>query len=407
MEKLVDIYIGRQPIFNRDLELYAYELLFRGNPNMNSAVILDNDRATAQVLVNAFVNIGIANLVGSLKAFVNFSESFLLKDNIKMLPRKQLVVEVLETVRPTDSVIRAVKELKEDGYEIALDDFFFTDEFQMLVMLADIVKVDLLALTPKQLTSQVADMRRINPRIRLLAEKVETQEQYLYCKSLGFDYFQGYFFAKPQIVKGQHLPTSKLALLELLAKVYDNDIELDKLTEIIRRDVSLSVKLINFVKEHPGNEHIEINSIRDAIMRFGLKKLQSWVSVLALTAIDDKPHALFTIALVRGKTLEELSILSSNGNKETYFMVGLFSCLDALMDKELSEILADMSIASEAKQAILTREGEMGEALNCVIAIEQAREKDVKFMDLNLGDISLSYVKALAWANETLSVIEK
>ncbi len=406
-DKLVDVYIGRQPIVDRDLVLYAYELLFRANPTQNSAMILDNDRATAHVLINAFINIGITNLVGQHKAFLNFSESFLLKDDIKVLPRKQLVIEVLETVQPTAKVLDALKSLKEDGYVLALDDFFFQDIYHDLVLLADIVKIDLMALTPKQLPAQIAAIKQINPRVKLLAEKVETQEQFLYCKSVGFDYFQGYFFARPQIVKGQRIPTSKFTLLQLLANVYDMDIELDKLSEIICRDVSLSVKLITFVRNYPGNEHIQINSIKDAIMRFGLKNLQSWVSVLALTGIDDKPHELLTLALVRARSLEKWAEKAGRPNKETYFMVGLFSCLDALMDKSMHDILDDMSISPEAKQALLLQEGEMGQALACVLAIEQARDKEVYFMNLSLGDISMSYVDAISWATHALASLEK
>lgn len=406
---LVDVYIGRQPIVDRALTLYAYELLFRVNPAQNTASVtmLDQDRATAQVLINTFIDIGLQNLVGRHKAFLNFSETFLLKDDIKVLPRKQLVIEVLETVKPSAQVITALKGLKSDGYVIALDDFFFQEEaYSALVLLADIVKIDLMALTPQQLLSQLATIKRINPSVKLLAEKVETQEQYLYCKSVGFDYFQGYFFARPQIVKGQRIPTSKLALLQLLASVYDVDIEFNKLADIVSRDVSLSLKLITFVRNYPGNEHIQINSIRDAIMRFGLKNLQSWVSVLALSGVDDKPHELLMLALVRAKSLELWAARANRPNKETYFMVGLFSCLDALMDKVMPEILEDMSIADEAKQALLLQVGEMGQALLCIMAVEQAREQDVTFLSLSLGEISSAYLEALSWASQALESIE-
>ena len=349
--KLVDVYIGRQPIVDRALTLHAYELLFRKNSTQNSAAIIDQEQATAQVIVNAFIDIGIQNLVGKHKAFINFSEHLLLKEDIRVLPRKHVVIEVLETVRPTPKIIDAIKKLKNFGYVIALDDFFFKDEYLTLVMLADLVKIDLLALTPQQLVSQLATIKRINPNVKLLAEKVETHEQYLYCKSIGFDFFQGYFFAKPQIVKGQRIPSSKLALLQLFANVYDPDIEFEKLANIVGRDVSLSLKLITFVRNYPGNENIQINSIKDAIMRLGLKNLQGWVSVLALAGIDDKPHELLMLALVRAKSLELWAEKGRKANKETYFMVGLFSCLDALMDKSMPEILDDMSIANEAKEA--------------------------------------------------------
>jgi EAL and modified HD-GYP domain-containing signal transduction protein len=404
--KLVDVYIGRQPIVDRQLALYAYELLFRSSPIQNEARVLDQDRATAQVIIHAFMDIGLQNLVGKHLAFLNFSESFLLSDDIKVLPRNQLVVEVLETVEPSDTVVSAIKDLKADGYLIALDDFFFKTEYASLVSLADIVKIDLMALTPQQLLPQLTMIKRINPMVKLLAEKVETQDQYLYCKSVGFDYFQGYFFARPQIVKGHRIPSSKLALLQLLASVYDSDIEFTKLSDIVSRDVSLSLKLITFVRNYPGNEQAQINSIKDAIMRFGLKKLQSWVSVLALTGVDDKPHELLTLALVRARCLESLAEKAHRLNKETYFMVGLFSCLDALMDKSMPEVLEDMSIAEEAQNALLHHAGEMGEALLCVKAIEHTKDEGVVFCDLPLDEISAAYLGAIEWASQALAALE-
>lgn len=405
MGKLVNVYVGRQPIFNREMQVYAYELLFRGNANSNEAVILGSDSATAQVVLNAFMAIGMTNLVGSHKAFLNFTEGFLLEENIAMLPSKQLVIEVLETVQPTPAIISSVKKLKEQGYTIALDDFFYTDEYKPLVVLADIIKIDILMVGPKELPSHIKAIRSANPGVKLLAEKVETREQFDFCKTLNCDYFQGYFFAKPQIVKGTRLPTSKMAILELLANVYDPEVEMNKLAAIVGRDVSLSHKLLTFVRTYPGNQNVEINSIKDAIMRFGLQKLQSWVSVLALTGVDDKPHELFNTALIRANFLEQLAEKTRKPGKETYFMVGLFSTLDALMDSSMSDILKEMTINSDAKTALLERSGDMGTALCCALAIEQGNVSKTMFADVNPGDISTMYMHAMSWANSTLAIM--
>jgi EAL and modified HD-GYP domain-containing signal transduction protein len=242
--------------------------------------------------------------------------------------------------------------------------------------------------------------------VRLLAEKVETREQFEYCKGLGMDYFQGYFFAKPQIIKGQRLPSSKIAILNLLASVYDPDIDMGDLAVIVGRDVSLSHKLLSFVKTYPGNQEVQLNSIKDAVLRFGLQKLQSWVSVLVLSGMDDKPHELFNTALIRARFMELLAENSKRGSKDTYFMVGLFSCLDALMDTAMSEALAAMTIADEAKIALTDHDGIMGGALSCALAIERGDAVNTVFLDMNPGNISAIYMQAMAWATATSATMK-
>lgn len=403
MSTLLDVFVGRQPIFNKDLGVYAYELLFRSGDQSNHAVILGGDSATAQVVLNAFMEIGLSNLVGEHKAFLNFTEGFLLRENIPLFPRAQLVIEVLETVKPTPAVIKAVEHLRGLGYTIALDDFFYTDEYKPLVALADIIKIDILDVGAKNLASHICSIRATNERVRLLAEKVETREQFEYCKSLGMDYFQGYFFAKPQIIKGHRLPSNKMAILNLLASVYDPDVDMSDLAAIVGRDVGLSHKLLSFVKTYPGNQDIQINSIKDAVLRFGLQKLQSWVSVLVLSGMDDKPHELFNTALIRARFMELLAEKGKCAMRDTYFMVGLFSCLDALMDTAMIEALAAMKISDEAKLALTTNEGIMGQALSCALAIERGDIAKTTFLDINPGDISALYMQAMVWATATSS----
>jgi EAL and modified HD-GYP domain-containing signal transduction protein len=406
MSTLLDVFVGRQPIFNKDLAVYAYELLFRSGDQSNHAVILGGDSATAQVVLNAFMEIGLTNLVGEHKAFLNFTEGFLLRENIPLFPRAQLVIEVLETVKPTPAVIKAVEHLRGLGYTIALDDFFYTDDYKPLVALADIIKIDILDVGAKNLANHIRSIRATNDRVRLLAEKVETREQFEYCKSLGMDYFQGYFFAKPQIIKGQRLPSNKMAILNLLASVYDPDIDMSDLAVIVGRDVGLSHKLLSFVKTYPGNQEIQINSIKDAVLRFGLQKLQSWVSVLVLSGMDDKPHELFNTALIRARFMELVAEKAKLAMRDTYFMVGLFSCLDALMDTVMADALAAMTIADEAKVALTTHAGVMGEALSCVLAIECGDASKTVFLALNPGDISALYMQAMVWATATSATMK-
>jgi EAL and modified HD-GYP domain-containing signal transduction protein len=405
MSTLLDVFVGRQPIFNKDLGVYAYELLFRSGDQANHAVILGGDSATAQVVLNAFMEIGLTNLVGEHKAFLNFTEGFLLRENIPLFPRAQLVIEVLETVKPTPAVVKAVEHLRGLGYTIALDDFFYTDDYKPLVALADIIKIDILDVGAKNLANHIRSIRATNERVRLLAEKVETREQFEYCKGLGMDYFQGYFFAKPQIIKGQRLPSNKMAILNLLASVYDPNVDMGELAAIVGRDVGLSHKLLSFVKTYPGNQDIQINSIKDAVLRFGLQKLQSWVSVLVLSGMDDKPSELFNTALLRARFMELLAEKGKCAMRDTFFMVGLFSCLDALMDTAMVDALGAITISDEAKVALTLNEGVMGQALTCALAIERGDTAKTVFLDINSGDISSIYMQAMVWATATTATM--
>jgi EAL and modified HD-GYP domain-containing signal transduction protein len=217
------------------------------------------------------------------------------------------------------------------------------------------------------------------------------------------DFFQGYFFAKPQIIKGHRLPSNKMAILNLLASVYDPNVDMGELATIVGRDVGLSHKLLSFVKTYPGNQDIQINSIKDAVLRFGLQKLQSWVSVLVLSGMDDKPSELFNTALIRAKFMELLAEKAKCAMGDTYFMVGLFSCLDALMDTVMIEALSAMTIADEAKAALTTHDGVMGNALACALAIEAGDINHISFLEINSGDISALYMQAMVWATATTS----
>jgi len=400
-QQLFNVYVARQPIFNRELQVYAYELLFRSGDRHNSAAVTEDDSATAQVVVNAFAEIGLVNLVGRQKAFLNFTEQFLLAENSSLFPINQVVIELLETIHPTPAVISAVRSLRDKGYTIALDDFFYSDEFKPLIVLAHIIKIDILAVGVRQLPQHVQAIRRTNANVRLLAEKVETLAQFELCKALGMDYFQGYFFARPQIVKGHGLANNKLAMLNLLSSVYDPDIDMSELAEIIGHDVGLSHKLLAFVRSYPGNESIHINSIKDAVLRFGLQKLQSWVSILVLSGKDDKPPELFKTALIRARFTQLLAENAQLPMRESFFMVGLFSCLDALMDADMVSLLSNMPLHPDIKGALTDQSGVMGDALKCVLAIEQGRVEQTTFMQMSAGDISSYYMQAMWWTTIT------
>lgn len=395
MSKMVDIYVGRQPIFDTSMKVYAYELLFRGGSEQNHAVILGGDSASAQVMMNVFGDLGLKEVVGDHRAFINFTEGLLLRENRPFFPKKQAVIEVLENVKVTPKLIAALRSLREDGYLIALDDYVFNPELNALLEFADIIKVDILEVGPKRMIEHVGKLKAQGKR--LLAEKVETREQFEFCRKLGFDYFQGYFFAKPKIIKGQRLPTNKLTVLELLASVYDPDIDMHVLSDIISKDVSLSQKLLKFASTI-GDAPMPIKSIHDAVMRFGLDRLKSWSSMLVLSGVDDKPVELFMTSLIRAKFCELVGAKVGDVSKDSYFTIGLFSTLDAVMDTALEELLAQMKFDTTLTAALVKGEGNLGLVLTAAKALEKGKTDFTMPPNVSATEMSKFYLEAMQFA---------
>jgi len=396
LSELINIYIGRQPIFNRQLEVVAYELLFRGNTKDNHAMILGGDTASAQVMMNIFGEMGLAEVLGNHKGFINFTEGLLLREYQPFFPKRKVVIEVLEDIQVTPELINALRTLKQQGYIVALDDYVFNPALLPLEEFADYIKVDIMAVGPKKL---IEHSQRLKAKgIKLLAEKVETRQQFEYCLKLGFDFFQGYFFAKPKIIEGKRLPQNKLTILELLSNVYDPDVDMHKLSDIIGKDVSLSQKLLKFVAETSGPE-LKISSIHDAVLRFGLNRLKSWASMLVLSGVDDKPLELFITALTRAKFCELVAEhQKQKAAVDRYFTVGLFSCLDAVMDAELSVLLEKLGLEPEIEQALLKEEGEMGVALALVKGFEKGKTDMKVPVGLSPAQASKCYLQAMKFA---------
>lgn len=396
MSDLVDIFVGRQPIFDTSMRVFAYELLFRSSSEQNHAVILGGDAASAQVMMNVFGDLGLAEVVGEHKAFINFTEGLLLRENRPFFPRKQVVIEVLENVKVTPKLISALKDLREAGFTIALDDYVFNPELKVLEAFADMIKIDILAVGPKMLMEHVGTLKAKG--VQVLAEKVETREQFEFCKRIGIDYFQGYFFAKPKIIKGQSLPANKLTTLQLLANVYDPEVSMVSLGKIISKDVALSQKLMKFASTIGNGRAAELTSIQDAVMRFGLDRLKSWSSMLVLSGIDDKPVELFTTSLIRAKFCELVGTKVGDMSRDTYFTVGLFSTLDAVMDMALEDLLLQMKFDQRISKALLDKDGSLGITLQAVIAMERGEVDFVLPKGVSGTELSKFYLEAMQFA---------
>lgn len=391
-----DIFLGRQPICDRNLDVYGYELLFR-DARTNAAVITDGEHATSRVIVNTFMEIGLDNIVHGNLAFINLTRSFFTEEHAVPLPKDRVVLELLEDIEADHEVIQGVKRLSEQGYTIALDDFIYHESLRPLVALADIIKIDVMALDRDTIAAHVEQLRQYP--LKLLAEKVETQEEFEYFRELGFDYFQGYFFARPHVIQGQRLPSNRLAILHLLSRLQDPDIDARELEELISRDVAFSYRILRYVNS-AALAMRKIESIHQAVVILGLRTIKSWTSLLALGQVDDKPVELLVTAMVRGKMAEELAKAKKASNPESYFTVGLFSALDALMDTSMEELLAQLPLTENITDALLHKKGPHGEILKCVLDYENGRWDDISCKPLGEARISECYLSAVRWAGE-------
>lgn len=393
-----DAFIGRQPIFDKDMAVYAYELLFR-NGNTSSAGVIDGNQASSQVMLNTFTEFGLDSIVGKHFAFINLTQDLLIDEVIQMLPRERVVLEVLEDVKVNDELVNAVRELSAQGYIIALDDFIYDDDWRPLVEIADIIKLDVLNLENSEIEEYVRLLRPF--KTRLLAEKVETMEQFAFLKSLDFDYYQGYFLSRPTIVEGKRTPTNKISILQLLAKLMQPEPDHSEIETLIAQDVTLSYKILRFINASCFALPRKIESINEAIVYLGINNIRRFASMIAMAGFNDQPHEILLTALIRARMCELLAEAENRRDTQTYFTLGLFSTLDIMLGIPITHVVSELPLGEELTLALLNYSGDLGEALACTLAYERQQWSAVKFADLNTDDLGMIYLKAVQWSNET------
>ena len=391
-----DIFIARQPIYERDLSVYGYELLFRA-ADTEHAHVVDGNQATSQVILNAFTVMGLDELVGGHLAFINLTQEFLLKEERVPFPVDRVVLEVLEGVEPTEQLIAVLRDFKAAGYRISLDDFVYSEALLPLVRLADIVKVETSVLNAEQLREHVRLLRPYG--VKLLAEKVETRQEFELCLELGFDYFQGYFLSRPRTLRGSSIPTHRLPTLTLLAALYRPDVDMEELEDLISQDVSLSYKLLRYLNSAFFPVQRKIDSIRQAVVYLGLQDLRTWASLLALASGSDKPQELMITVMVRAKMCQLLAEALDLKSPSAYFTVGLFSGLDALLDAPLEEIVHTLPLTPETEAALLRKEGPAGRVLDCALSYECGDWDHILGLGVDPEKVITAYLEAIAWTD--------
>ncbi|TWU04979.1 EAL and HDOD domain-containing protein [Stieleria varia] len=386
--------VGRQPIFSSSLDVYGYELLFRSGEE-NSARFCEGDRATANVILNTFTDIGLETLAGSKCAFINLTRNLLLARHLSCLPADRVVLEVLEDIQPDRHVLAAVAEYSELGYTIALDDFIYREELEPLIDLADIVKVEFPAIPSNELADHISKLRDRGIQT-ILAEKIETQEEFERCRELGCDLFQGYFFCKPQVISGRRVNSNIASVVRLLSALQDPDITTERVEEVIQTDANLSYKLLQFVNSANAATRRRIDSLRQATALMGIQRLRSLVSMMLLSNVDEtKPNELINIALMRAKMCELLAIQAGEDRPERFYTLGLFSTLDALLDQPMSEIVKMLPLTNDTNDALLNRSGTLGDVLSCVINYESGNVTTLA--NVNRAQVAQTYEETLQW----------
>ncbi|MGH4138740.1 EAL and HDOD domain-containing protein [Clostridium sp.] len=395
----MDVFLARQPILDRFNKLFGYELLFR-HSEKNIYQSEDGDKATMAVIKNSFVNIGIDKVTGGKKAFINFTENILKSDIFQVLTPESVIVEILEDVQPTEDIIELCKTLKAQGYIIALDDFIYSDRYRQLIEIADIIKVDF-KITKGNERRKVIELVNCE-HIKFIAEKIETLEEYNEAVSLGYSYFQGFYFSKPVMILGKRMSENKVIYMKLLKEITSSNFAIEGIENLIKRDVSLSFKLLKLMNSASYSFISEIKSMKQALALLGEKEVKKWLYLMVFKNMgQDKPEILTINSLIRAKFAE---IIAGKTDKKinpfNAYLLGMLSLIDLLLDRPIDEILHELLIPIDVKDALngISNNG-YSKLLSLIIAYENGNWDEVSkaSKELNIEENSLpkAYYEAI------------
>jgi EAL and modified HD-GYP domain-containing signal transduction protein len=405
MDATPSFWLARQPILDLTGSTVAYELLFRASA-AGAAGVLDDRMATASVIAHAFNELGLASVLGSCRGFINFDAELLMSDVVELLPPDRTVIEILETVEITPEVVERCRDLRSRGFSFALDDIVQIDEAHAPILpLVDVIKVDLPGIPPHALPGVVAAARSIG-RVKLLAEKVDSHEQADHCRKLGFDLFQGYFFARPVVLQGRRADPARRILLYLLQQSLA-DTENGEIEASFKQAPELSYKLMRLVNSVGMGLRSPIQSLSHALVILGRRQLQRWLQILLFAHHNtgDFPSPLLQMAAARGKLMELLAGRQTTdlGYADRAFMTGILSLLDTLLESPMAEVIAQINLPDDVRDALLSREGRLGNLLAIAEALERAEDRRVAELmaaaNCSMAELPELQIAALSWAN--------
>ncbi len=397
---MAEIFVGRQPIYTRDLHVYAYELM---SPCIENSCDIAADQATSQVIINTFMEIGIDRLVGKKTAFITLTEHFLQSDYELPLPVERLIIKIPAYASITDEVIAGVKRLADSGFKLALDNYLQHPALQPLSSMASVIDINIENLAASDIRTHLKTLKKLHPVI--LADHVKTHEEYEVCRDAGIDYIQGYFLNRPRVISGESLDSNQTSIINLLSTLHNPEMDTTTIVDVISKDVALSYKILQLMNSAFFSRSTKIESVQHAIVMLGRKQLCTWASLLALSGMDNKPREQVRISMVRARSCELLAEKAGLNAADSFFTVGMFSSLNLLMDRSLQELIEPLPLTDKMMAALLKREGEMGAAINCTLAQEEGDWVNIQFAGLSPEKLSAINIEAINWAEDILNSI--
>ncbi|MDR0310917.1 MAG: HDOD domain-containing protein [Acidobacteriota bacterium] len=409
----MDTFVARQPIFDTRNDVYGYELLYRSDAVRNFYdASADPDQASKRTLINSFVDIGLDKLTGGRKAFVNFTKPLLVAGIYELLPPELLTVEILEDIAPTPDVLDACLNMKKNGFQVAMDDFVFTEATEAFFDYADIIKVDFL-LTP--LSDIAMLVRTLNDRqmsgkqmqpIRLLAEKIENKDIFNTALEMGFEYFQGYYFSKPVIVAGHSMNPMAINRMSLLRLLLKKDFHFDDVADVVKHDVALSYRLLQFVNSAHFGFRAVISNIQQALVVLGTAEVRKWMTLICLVDLNrDKTPELTRMSLIRARFFELVApFIGKSSHTETLYLLGMFSLMDTIMEMPMTEVFTQIRVDESVSDPLISRSGGDYELLRLIELYEHgdfdAAAAQAEALSLPENRLAKAYMEAVQWTTQ-------
>ncbi|MCM3723027.1 EAL and HDOD domain-containing protein [Solibacillus isronensis] len=411
----MEVFVGRQPIFNKHEKIVAYELLYRNNYT-NQFPNIDADKATVELIINSFLSIGIKEIANGKPLFINFTENLIMQESLDIIEEEQIVIEILEDIPITIALIERLKQLKNAGNKIALDDFVMNKEvliYDELFRYIDYIKIDFLHTDENERVEIENTIKMKFPHIKLLAEKVETREQYEMAKESGYFLFQGYFFEKPQILTATDIPANLFQYFQIISLLRDDEANIDVLANNIEREISLSYRLLKLINGSSRRSKTKVRSIKQAILLLGLTELRRWIYLLAMRESDvnrnkDVFQELMYASLFRAKVCEKIARLNYKKNFSEYFLVGLFSLIDSLLKRPMSAIVTQLPLSETILETISGEHTEMTPYLQFATALSKLDWEGIiplsRQLNIPVDGLLPMYEEVTVWVDEALII---
>jgi c-di-GMP phosphodiesterase len=394
----MDYLLSRHPIFKSKVEVAGYEIRSRAvAEKAGGKESLDAGRATFSLLSGA----GLEHIVGQHLCFINLTPQAVAEELWNQLPSDNVVLGYFDDFNPSDDVATKLKDLIGSGVRVALSGNLNPKSLDAIASQAHALKLDVTSMDPGELEKKFSELKGY--KVPLLADCVDTYDDFEFCRMLGFDLYQGRFISRSASTEEKDIPVNRLAMMSVMSKLHDPKLAIPDLAKTISLDAALSYKLLSYANSAAVALPRNVSSIDHAVRLIGLDRLRTWASVLLLSTVEDKPRELMTIALVRARMCELLSATVKDAQKDSYFSAGLLSVIDALLDSSMEKAVAGLPLTDEVKSALISKSGSIGQALRCTVAYENADWDEVQFYGMSPGPIRDAYVESIGWARNLTS----